>query len=65
MTARNERYWGTIQPLAAPMLAMQAKMQEDAGLEGRLRPAVRSTCGGGRRYDAREAGVRHRPGVRA
>jgi probable F420-dependent oxidoreductase len=40
MSARNERYWGTIQPLAAPMLAMQAKMQEDAGLEGLFAPQV-------------------------
>jgi len=38
MATRNKRYWGTITPLAAPMLAMQAKMRADAGLEGLFAP---------------------------
>ena len=40
MAAGKKRYWGTVTPLAAPMLAMQAKMQEDAGLEGLFAPQV-------------------------
>ena len=40
MAADDKRYWGTITPLGAPMLAMQAKMQEDAGLEGLFAPQV-------------------------
>ena len=31
--AANKRYWGVITPLPAPVLTMQAKMAEDAGLE--------------------------------
>jgi alkanesulfonate monooxygenase SsuD/methylene tetrahydromethanopterin reductase-like flavin-dependent oxidoreductase (luciferase family) len=39
--ARNQRrYWGVISSLPAPVLAMQAKMQEDAGLEGLFAPQV-------------------------
>ena len=33
MAANNKRYWGVITPLPAPVLTMQAKMAEDAGLE--------------------------------
>ncbi len=36
----ERRYWGTVTPLPAPLLAMQAKMQEDAGLEGLFAPQV-------------------------
>jgi probable F420-dependent oxidoreductase len=35
-----KRYWGTVTPPAGPLLAMQAKMQEDAGLEGLFAPQV-------------------------
>jgi probable F420-dependent oxidoreductase len=41
MNAKSDRrYWGVISPLPAPMLAMQAKMQEEAGLEGLFAPQV-------------------------
>lgn len=40
MAAIKRRYWGTVTPLPAPVLAMQAKMQEDAGLEGLFAPQV-------------------------
>ena len=33
MATAKRRYWGTVTPLPAPALAMQAKMQEDAGLD--------------------------------
>jgi len=36
----NRKFWGTIQTSAAPALAMQAKMAEDAGLEGIFAPQV-------------------------
>ena len=40
MANDGRRYWGTVTPLPAPVLAMQAKMQEDAGLEGLFAPQV-------------------------
>ncbi|HEV8573181.1 MAG TPA: LLM class flavin-dependent oxidoreductase [Dehalococcoidia bacterium] len=38
--AAGRRFWGTVTPLPAPVLAMQAKTQEDAGLEGLFAPQV-------------------------
>jgi probable F420-dependent oxidoreductase len=38
--ADKRRYWGTLTPLPAPMLSMQAKVQEEAGLEGLFAPQV-------------------------
>jgi probable F420-dependent oxidoreductase len=40
MAAKERRYWGVISPLPANVLAMQAKMQEEAGLEGLFAPQV-------------------------
>ncbi len=40
MATNKRRYWGTVTPLPAAVLAMQAKMQEDAGLEGLFAPQV-------------------------
>ena len=40
MAKDRRRYWGTVMPVPAPMLSMQAKMQEDAGLEGLFAPQV-------------------------
>jgi probable F420-dependent oxidoreductase len=40
MAQNKERFWGTVTPLPAPMLAMQAKVQEDAGMEGLFAPQV-------------------------
>ncbi len=40
MAKEKRRYWGIISALPAPVLAMQAKMQEDAGLEGLFAPQV-------------------------
>ena len=40
MAANNKCYWGVITPLPAPVLTMQAKMAEDAGLEGLFAPQV-------------------------
>jgi probable F420-dependent oxidoreductase len=40
MARDQRRYWGTVTPLPAPVLSMQAKMQEDAGLEGLFAPQV-------------------------
>jgi probable F420-dependent oxidoreductase len=36
----KRKYWGTVTALPGPMLAMQCKMQEDAGLEGLFAPQV-------------------------
>ncbi len=36
----KRKYWGVISPLPASVLAMQAKMLEDAGLEGLFAPQV-------------------------
>jgi probable F420-dependent oxidoreductase len=36
----DKRFWGTLTPLPAPMLSLQAKMQEDAGVEGLFAPQV-------------------------
>lgn len=36
----KRRFWGVVTPMPAPALAMQAKMQEDAGLEGLFAPQV-------------------------
>jgi probable F420-dependent oxidoreductase len=36
----EKRFWGTLTPLPAPMLTMQATMQEDAGIEGLFAPQV-------------------------
>jgi probable F420-dependent oxidoreductase len=38
--ADRRRFWGTVTPLPGPVLAMQAKMQEEAGLEGLFAPQV-------------------------
>jgi probable F420-dependent oxidoreductase len=40
MPTNAKRYWGTITPLPAPVLAMQTKMLEDAGVEGLFAPQV-------------------------
>jgi len=40
MTQGKRKYWGTVTALPGPMLAMQCKMQEDAGLEGLFAPQV-------------------------
>lgn len=40
MATDKRKYWGVISPLPASVLAMQAKMQEDAGLEGLFAPQV-------------------------
>jgi probable F420-dependent oxidoreductase len=40
MARDKRRYWGVISSLPAPVLSMQAKMQEDAGLEGLFAPQV-------------------------
>ena len=36
----DRKYWGVVSPLPAPVIAMQAKMAEDAGLEGLFAPQV-------------------------
>jgi probable F420-dependent oxidoreductase len=38
--AGDRKYWGVVSPLPAPVLTMQAKMAEDAGLEGVFAPQV-------------------------
>ena len=64
MTSRTGRRWrrqakllGIVTPLPAPVLAMQAKMLEDAGLEGLFAPQVYGPpfvpLGGGRCGDER------------
>ena len=40
MVDGKRKYWGTVTALPGPMLAMQCKMQEDAGLEGLFAPQV-------------------------
>ena len=40
MAKEQRRYWGVISVSPAAVLAMQAKMQEDAGLEGLFAPQV-------------------------
>ncbi len=40
MANEKRRYWGVISPLAGPALTMQAKMLEQAGLEGLFAPQV-------------------------
>jgi probable F420-dependent oxidoreductase len=40
MAADKRRYWGVISPLPASVLTMQAKMLEEAGLEGLFAPQV-------------------------
>jgi probable F420-dependent oxidoreductase len=40
MTTNKRRYWGVVTPVPAPVLTMQAKMAEDAGLEGLFAPQV-------------------------
>jgi len=37
---KNRRYWGIVPPLAAPLIAMFAKMAEEQGLEGLFTPQV-------------------------
>jgi probable F420-dependent oxidoreductase len=39
-SANKRRYWGVVSPLPAPVLSMQAKMLEDAGVEGLFAPQV-------------------------
>ncbi len=34
------KFWGVVSPLPAPVVTMQAKMAEDAGLEGVFAPQV-------------------------
>jgi alkanesulfonate monooxygenase SsuD/methylene tetrahydromethanopterin reductase-like flavin-dependent oxidoreductase (luciferase family) len=36
----DRKYWSVVAPLPAPVLSMQAKMAEDAGLEGVFAPQV-------------------------
>ena len=36
MAENKSRYWGILTPLPAPVLTMQAKMLEQAGVEGLL-----------------------------
>lgn len=40
MADAKRKFWGTVTPVPGPMLAMQCKMQEDAGLEGLFAPQV-------------------------
>jgi probable F420-dependent oxidoreductase len=40
MADAKRKFWGTVTPAPGPMLAMQCKMQEDAGLEGLFAPQV-------------------------
>lgn len=40
MVGGKGRYWGVVTPAPAPVLTMQAKMAEDAGLEGLFAPQV-------------------------
>lgn len=40
MGAKRDRYWTVITPSPAPVLTMQAKMAEEAGLEGIFAPQV-------------------------
>jgi probable F420-dependent oxidoreductase len=40
MAKTQRRYWGVVTPLPASILGMQAKMQEEAGLEGLFAPQV-------------------------
>lgn len=40
MSQGKRKYWGTVTSLPGPMLAMQCKLQEDAGLEGLFAPQV-------------------------
>jgi probable F420-dependent oxidoreductase len=40
MVTGKKRYWGVISPLPAPVLTMQAKMLEDAGVDGLFAPQV-------------------------
>ncbi len=40
MPDRKRKCWGVISPVPAPMLAMQCKLQEEAGLEGLFAPQV-------------------------
>ena len=34
------KFWGVVSPMPAPVVTMQAKMAEDAGLEGLFAPQV-------------------------
>jgi len=40
MTDNKRKYWSVVPPLPAPVITMQAKMLEDAGLEGLFSPQV-------------------------
>jgi len=40
MSANKRKFWGVVTPAPGPVLAMQCKMQEDAGLEGLFAPQV-------------------------
>src|SRR3989442_4961509 len=40
MANNKSRYWGILTPLPAPVLTMQAKMLEQAGLEGLFAPQI-------------------------
>lgn len=40
MATNKRRYWGVVTPAPAPVLTMQAKMLEDAGVEGLFAPQV-------------------------
>ena len=40
MTADKRPYWGVVTPLPGPVLGMQVKMYEDAGVEGLFAPQV-------------------------
>jgi alkanesulfonate monooxygenase SsuD/methylene tetrahydromethanopterin reductase-like flavin-dependent oxidoreductase (luciferase family) len=40
MASGKRKFWGTVTPAPGPMLAMQCKIQEDAGLEGLFAPQV-------------------------